>query len=129
MPRTLHHGGQKREGRKRFCAPRQSDRGRISHVAVSLQIAVWLGRGERFQPLALSAIIKYKIYKVKQKVIRMAKMGRPRVEGEAITLRLPSEMLTEIDALRRDDPDLPTRQEIVRRAVKDYLEARSGRGD
>ena len=78
-------------------------------------------------PLALSDLLKYKSNNVKQKVIRMAKMGRPRVEGEAITLRLPSEMLTEIDALRRDDPDLPTRQEIVRRAVKDYLEAKAGR--
>lgn len=52
----------------------------------------------------------------------MAKLGRPRVEGENIMLRLPTEMLAAIDTLRKQEDDPPTRQEIVRRAIAQYIE-------
>lgn len=51
----------------------------------------------------------------------MAKIGRPRVEGENIMLRLPTDMVDAIDDLRKRDAELPTRQEIVRRALAGYL--------
>ncbi|MDF2143268.1 ribbon-helix-helix protein, CopG family [Paenirhodobacter sp. CAU 1674] len=54
----------------------------------------------------------------------MAKMGRPKVDGENIMLRLPTEMIVAIDELRKQSDELPTRQEIVRRALADYLRAR-----
>lgn len=51
-------------------------------------------------------------------------MGRPKVDGENIMLRLPTEMIVAIDELRKQSDELPTRQEIVRRALADYLRAR-----
>lgn len=51
----------------------------------------------------------------------MAKIGRPRVEGENIMLRLPNNMIDAIDALRKQDPQLPSRQEVVRQALAEYM--------
>lgn len=51
----------------------------------------------------------------------MPRIGRPRVETEAITLRLPREMIEAIDDLRRQEPDLPTRPEMIRRLLQRVL--------
>ncbi len=51
----------------------------------------------------------------------MAKIGRPKVEGENIMLRLPTDMVDAIDALRKQDPQLPSRQEVVRQALAEYM--------
>lgn len=51
----------------------------------------------------------------------MARTGRPRADGENIMLRLPTDMIAAVDELRKKDGDLPTRQEIVRRALAEYL--------
>ena len=58
--------------------------------------------------------------------IRFGKMekkrGRPPVDSEAINLRLPRELIEAIDNRRRDEPDLPTRPEMIRRALVQWLE-------
>lgn len=59
----------------------------------------------------------------------MAKIGRPRVEGENIMLRLPTDMVEAIDELRKRDGELPTRQEIVRQALTGYLREKGVLGD
>ncbi|WP_338060827.1 ribbon-helix-helix protein, CopG family [Paracoccus alcaliphilus] len=46
------------------------------------------------------------------------KMGRPRLDTEPITLRLPRTMIETIDDLRRDEADLPTRPEMIRRLLE-----------
>jgi hypothetical protein len=50
----------------------------------------------------------------------MKKMGRPPVDTEAVTVRLPRDLLASLDVARRLDPDLPTRQEIIRRVLVDW---------
>ncbi|WP_102227114.1 ribbon-helix-helix domain-containing protein [Acidimangrovimonas sediminis] len=52
----------------------------------------------------------------------MKKIGRPTVDTEAVTLRLPREMIAAIDDRRRQEPDLPTRPEMIRRALAQWLE-------
>lgn len=46
-----------------------------------------------------------------------SKRGRPRVDSEAITLRLPRAMIDAIDDARRMEKDLPTRPEMIRRVL------------
>lgn len=48
----------------------------------------------------------------------MTKMGRPRTETEALTLRLSKDMLKIIDNARREEEDLPTRPEMIRRVLE-----------
>lgn len=50
-----------------------------------------------------------------------AKMGRPKVDTEAVNLRLPRDMIEAIDDLRRLEADLPTRPEMIRRALAEWL--------
>jgi metal-responsive CopG/Arc/MetJ family transcriptional regulator len=52
----------------------------------------------------------------------MKKIGRPRTDTEAITLRLSRDVIQEIDAVRRDEEDIPTRPEMIRRMLQDWLE-------
>lgn len=49
------------------------------------------------------------------------RMGRPPVDTEAITLRLPRELIQNIDDLRRMEADVPTRPEMVRRVLSAYF--------
>ncbi|NVK14996.1 MAG: ribbon-helix-helix protein, CopG family [Rhodobacteraceae bacterium] len=52
-------------------------------------------------------------------------MGRPKTDTEALTLRLPRELIDAIDERRRLEADLPTRPEMIRRALIDWLEKTS----
>lgn len=54
------------------------------------------------------------------------KRGRPPVDTESINLRLPREMIEAIDDRRRIEPDLPTRPEMIRRALVQWLEMTGG---
>jgi hypothetical protein len=45
------------------------------------------------------------------------KVGRPKSDTAPVNLRLPSEMLRAIDNWRRNEPDLPTRPEAIRRLL------------
>ena len=44
-------------------------------------------------------------------------MAPPRKDTEALTLRLSKELIEEIDSVRRTDPDIPTRPELIRRVL------------
>lgn len=50
------------------------------------------------------------------------KMGRPPAGTEPVMVRMTHEMVEAIDAYRRTVEDLPTRPEVIRRAVEAYLE-------
>ncbi|ETX12766.1 hypothetical protein OCH239_17165 [Roseivivax halodurans JCM 10272] len=50
------------------------------------------------------------------------KRGRPRVDSEAVNLRLPREIIDAIDDRRRVETDVPTRPEMIRRALMEWLE-------
>lgn len=49
-------------------------------------------------------------------------IGRPKIDTEAINLRLPRDMIHAIDGLRRVEPDLPTRPEMIRRMLQKILD-------
>lgn len=51
-------------------------------------------------------------------------MAPPRKDTEAITLRLPRNLIDAIDDQRRLEKDLPTRPEMIRRALIEWLEDR-----
>ncbi|WP_089217069.1 hypothetical protein [Sphingopyxis indica] len=51
------------------------------------------------------------------------RMGRPPVDSEAVNVRFERSMLDAIDGFRREQDDLPSRPEAVRRLVEKGLEA------
>ena len=53
--------------------------------------------------------------------------GRPSVDSEAINLRLPRDLIEAIDDRRRIEADLPTRPEMIRRALVQWLELTQGK--
>lgn len=50
--------------------------------------------------------------------------GRPKVDTEAINLRLSRDVIDQIDAHRRKEEDIPTRPEMIRRALVEWLESK-----
>lgn len=52
-----------------------------------------------------------------------SKMGRPTVDTQALTLRLPTSMLEQLDEIRRTHKDLPNRQELIREILDAYISA------
>ena len=54
------------------------------------------------------------------------KRGRPTVDSEAVNLRLPRELIEAIDDRRRKEADVPTRPEMVRRALVQWLAMTDG---
>ena len=48
--------------------------------------------------------------------------GRPKTDTEAVNLRLPRELILQIDDRRRTEIDMPTRPEMIRRALIEWLE-------
>tara|TARA_R110002110_G_scaffold295268_2_gene509308 strand:- start:1386 stop:1556 length:171 start_codon:yes stop_codon:yes gene_type:complete len=48
-------------------------------------------------------------------------MGRPKVDTKAVMLRLHSDVVQQIDDLRREEDDVPTRPEMIRRILDDWL--------
>jgi len=51
--------------------------------------------------------------------------GRPKVDSEAVNVRLERGMLAQLDDWRRDQSDLPSRPEAIRRIVAEALGERS----
>lgn len=51
-------------------------------------------------------------------------MAPPRKDTEAVNLRLPRELIEAIDDQRRLEKDLPTRPEMIRRALVEWLAGR-----
>tara|TARA_R110002153_G_scaffold44312_5_gene124885 strand:- start:1793 stop:1966 length:174 start_codon:yes stop_codon:yes gene_type:complete len=52
----------------------------------------------------------------------MSKMGRPTVDTAPVTVRLSSATIKQIDEARRQFEDLPTRPEMIRRMIDDWLQ-------
>jgi Arc/MetJ-type ribon-helix-helix transcriptional regulator len=52
----------------------------------------------------------------------MSKMGRPAVDTAPVTVRLPSATLKQIDEARKLEDDLPTRPEMIRRMIDEWLQ-------
>ncbi|SIS92727.1 hypothetical protein [Paracoccus saliphilus] len=50
------------------------------------------------------------------------KMGRPRTDTEPVMIRMSQDMIRAIDDRRREEPDLPTRPEMIRRLLADALQ-------
>lgn len=48
-------------------------------------------------------------------------VGRPTIDSERVDVRFSRELLDGIEAFSRDQPDQPSRQEAVRRLVRDHL--------
>ena len=57
-----------------------------------------------------------------ESLLKMAKKGRPSVSSTGIMLRLPDDIIKIIDDIRREEEDLPTRPEMIRRMIKDWIE-------
>ena len=55
----------------------------------------------------------------------MAKMGRPKLDTEPVTIRMDRQMLKAIDDYRRVQEDLPSRPEVVRRVMTEWLAAQA----
>ncbi|MGJ8547516.1 MAG: ribbon-helix-helix protein, CopG family [Sulfitobacter sp.] len=51
----------------------------------------------------------------------MVKKGRPPVDSSGIMLRIHNDLVEKIDAFRREEDDLPTRPEMIRRMIKDWI--------
>lgn len=51
----------------------------------------------------------------------MAKMGRPKLDTEPVTIRMDRQLLKAIDDYRRVQEDLPSRPEVVRRVMREWL--------
>lgn len=51
----------------------------------------------------------------------MSQVGRPKKDTESINLRLERTMIEAIDDLRRQEPDIPTRPEMIRRILVKHL--------
>lgn len=54
-------------------------------------------------------------------------MAPPKKDTEALTLRLSRDLIQAIDDRRRFEPDLPTRPEMIRRALVQWLDMTKGK--
>ena len=54
--------------------------------------------------------------------------GRPTSDTEPVNLRLPRAMIEELDRRRRDNADLPTRPEMIRRLLQEVFDQESDAG-
>jgi metal-responsive CopG/Arc/MetJ family transcriptional regulator len=52
----------------------------------------------------------------------MVQKGRPPVDSIGIMLRLHNDIVKKIDDIRREEDDLPSRQEMIRRMLADWIE-------
>lgn len=67
-------------------------------------------------------------YKTNMSTINSAKKprGRPPADTEAVNVRLSRDILDRVDAYRREERDLPTRPEAIRRLVEKGLKGADG---
>lgn len=52
----------------------------------------------------------------------MVRQYRKNAETKPVLVRLPAETLSQIDETRRQVDDLPTRPEMIRRMIEDWLD-------
>jgi len=58
------------------------------------------------------------------KIQKSNKVGRPKVDTSPITVRAHTDVIGALDDYRRDQDDLPTRPEAIRRILTDWLRER-----
>ena len=56
--------------------------------------------------------------------MKQKKIGRPSVDTEAINVRVQRDTIAKLDDWRREQEDLPTRPESIRRIVEAFLKKR-----
>ena len=56
--------------------------------------------------------------------VKKSRIGRPAADTEAVTLRLPREILAKIEEYRRKKDDIPTRQEAIRLILSDWFDTK-----
>lgn len=52
----------------------------------------------------------------------MKSRGRPKVDTQPIMVRMPTELIVQLDDVRRLEQDLPSRPEMIRRIVEQWLD-------
>jgi hypothetical protein len=57
-----------------------------------------------------------------QEVVMKKGVGRPKSDTEGVMVRLPREMIRQLDGVRREQEDIPTRPEMIRRILADWLD-------
>ncbi|WP_245834343.1 ribbon-helix-helix protein, CopG family [Yoonia maricola] len=55
----------------------------------------------------------------------MKSRGRPKVDTQPVMVRMPTELVEQLDQVRREEPDLPSRPELIRRIVEEWMAQRS----
>lgn len=55
------------------------------------------------------------------------RMGRPPADTEPVMVRMAPQLIEAIDNRRRDEPDLPTRPEMIRRLLMTSLGLTDGK--
>lgn len=58
-------------------------------------------------------------------LLEMAQRGRPKTNTSAVLVRLNETILDALDAERESRPDNPTRPEMIRRILADWVEQKS----
>jgi hypothetical protein len=81
---------------------------------------VWLEPWRGLQPLPW--LVSFDIVKYKNQEVQMKKLGRPKVDTEGVLVRLPRDLIERLDDLRREQKDIPTRPEMIRRILLEKLE-------
>ena len=71
---------------------------------------------------ALASMWYIYFIKLKSQVRIAMKTGRPKKDTEQISIRLERSVITQIDELRKMEPDLPSRPEMIRRIIDRHLE-------
>lgn len=51
----------------------------------------------------------------------MKSRGRPKVDTQPVMVRMPSELIEQLDEVRRAEADLPSRPELIRRIVEEWF--------
>lgn len=55
----------------------------------------------------------------------MKSRGRPKIDTSPVMVRMPDEMIAQLDEVRRMSEDLPSRPELIRRIVEEWLAQRA----
>lgn len=63
----------------------------------------------------------YNFIKLKSQGGNVKKIGRPKKNTEQVTLRLETDTIKEIDEARKQQEDLPSRPEMIRRMIDAWL--------
>ena len=75
-------------------------------------------------PLSRSCVI-YMISRNLNSISNIMKSrGRPKVDTQPVMVRMPTELIEQLDDVRRVEADLPSRPELIRRIVEEWFATR-----